>query len=320
VKPAILLSQNPHQASIPVGLHHLSSPDSSQRGAPSLGEKTGKHAFFEAREENKALFRAAVAAALARRTVPSSECVERQDMEPQTGLIAAQPSEERHQCRFTSNQRSSTDLDGFPGEEPSHVPSSSEATIPAAFTIPPSFSNFYETHSDNTSPTVQAVPPRSCLGTGVPALEILDMTSAVRYNESKNALASTKKVASSESGRSKLSIHDIIDISSINQPKNNKRKSSEISNVTENEVRMWASSPASGLTVESADIPASGSQVDTPSRLAHVKQEPGSDMSEQRPVKRLKKIAENVGYAALGGAVVGASLFSMLVATAPDFL
>jgi hypothetical protein len=39
-----------------------------------------------------------------------------------------------------------------------------------------------------------------------------------------------------------------------------------------------------------------------------------------RPTKRLKKFAEAVGYAALGGVAVGAGLFSVLVATAPDFL
>lgn len=40
----------------------------------------------------------------------------------------------------------------------------------------------------------------------------------------------------------------------------------------------------------------------------------------ERPAKRMRRIVEAVGYAALGGAAVGAGLFSVLVATAPDFL
>jgi len=39
-----------------------------------------------------------------------------------------------------------------------------------------------------------------------------------------------------------------------------------------------------------------------------------------RAPKRMKRFVEAVGYAALGGAAVGAGLFSVLVATAPDFL
>lgn len=42
--------------------------------------------------------------------------------------------------------------------------------------------------------------------------------------------------------------------------------------------------------------------------------------SAVRAPKRMKRFAEAVGYAALGGAAVGAGLFSVLVATAPDFL
>jgi hypothetical protein len=48
--------------------------------------------------------------------------------------------------------------------------------------------------------------------------------------------------------------------------------------------------------------------------------DPASHAPEPRPVKRFKKLFENVGYAALGGVAVGAGLFSVLVATAPEFM
>lgn len=44
-----------------------------------------------------------------------------------------------------------------------------------------------------------------------------------------------------------------------------------------------------------------------------------SSSTEVRPVKRLKRVAEALCYAAAGGVAVGAGLFSILVATAPDF-
>lgn len=63
--------------------------------------------------------------------------------------------------------------------------------------------------------------------------------------------------------------------------------------------------------------PAKSAQSDLPS--------PTSDPDKQadsvfRPNKRIKRLVERVGFAALGGATVGALVFSSLVYTAPDFV
>jgi len=130
-----------------------------------------------------------------------------------------------------------------------------------------------------------------------------DMTSAVKFNESK-----------AMSVRSRLSIHDIIENSSRDQgsqkvgPKvGEKRKAGDISNVIENEIREWASLDASKPAI-------SGQQARFAEAAAVQENE-----HEQLPVKKLKTILERAAYAAVGGVAVGAGLFFSLVATAPDF-
>lgn len=143
-----------------------------------------------------------------------------------------------------------------------------------------------------------------------------DMTSAVKYNESRAILAASNKTAALFSGRSGLRIHDIIEA-----PSNLKRKADDISDVIGDEVRMWASSPAHDVPAKSqADAPIPESHRAASSIIASTGTKAAPDAVAPRPVKRLKRFVECLGYAALGGAAVGAGLFSVLVATAPDFM
>lgn len=133
----------------------------------------------------------------------------------------------------------------------------------------------------------------------------LDMTSAVTFNKSREALVASDNIIAPGS-RSGLSIRDIIEV-----PK--KRKAEEISDVdSDEEVRMWASSPATNNEKPVTNV---CEVVPIALRPALV-----SGVPEGRPIKRFKRFAERLGYAAIGGAAVGAGLFSVLVATAPDFL
>jgi len=135
------------------------------------------------------------------------------------------------------------------------------------------------------------------------------MTSAVNFN------------AAVHKPRSGLGINDIINTASTTT-KSLKRKADDISDITEEELRIWAqSSTTSNEDVKgSADISKS-ELASVPTSMAGVVS-PVVDVAAPapRPTKRLKKLLENVGYAALGGVAVGAGLFSVLVATAPDFL
>jgi hypothetical protein len=145
-----------------------------------------------------------------------------------------------------------------------------------------------------------------------------DMTSAVKFNESRSSMAAMNKTAAAfsafPSGRSGLRILDIIEA-----PKNTKRKAEEISEVIDDEIRLWASSPTQdGTTNSTTNV--SVSELNAALNSTQAKSDDVSHTSESRPMKRFKRMAECLGYAALGGAAVGAGLFSVLVATAPDFM
>jgi hypothetical protein len=108
-----------------------------------------------------------------------------------------------------------------------------------------------------------------------------------------------------------------------------KRKAPEISDVIEGEVREWATKDASipSANADSSPVDQTSASLPTPVESATRSRQvdicafvrPNS-MSQERPQKKLKRFAEAVGYAALGGLAVGAGLFSVLVATAPDFV
>lgn len=134
------------------------------------------------------------------------------------------------------------------------------------------------------------------------------LTSAVNYN------------AATHKPRSGLGINDIINTSST-MAQSLKRKADDISDANDAELRIWAQSSTSS----SDDQMGSGDVAD--SKAPATVSSPGTetflvapDAPAPRPTKRLKKLLENVGYAALGGVAVGAGLFSVLVATAPEFL
>ena len=92
-----------------------------------------------------------------------------------------------------------------------------------------------------------------------------------------------------------------------------KRKADEISTTLEEEARAWASTPCSASDILTAQDPVPVVTVFT-----------GVPSSQQviteRPQKRLRRVMERMGYAALGGIAVGAALFGGLVATAPEFV
>jgi hypothetical protein len=214
--------------------------------AQTLGDKTGKHAFFEAREKNKAQ----VTTNWSGSTEHISSVVPRPD--DYMPLSYKRKSAPFEQCK--------------PGPQNlfcllllNHI-----ARFPGLNTIERAASPEY------------------------------DMTSAVKFNESK-----------AKAVRSRLSIHDIIENSlspesppQLEARSGEKRKASEISDIQE-EVRAWATSP---------DIAVAKPQQTQQAQRSTL-------ASEGRPMKKLKTLMNRAAYVAAGGAV----LFFGLVATAPDF-
>ncbi|KAM0141982.1 hypothetical protein ACHAP3_001975 [Botrytis cinerea] len=259
----------------------------------TLGDKTGKHAFFEAREENKVQFQSHV-----------------------------------------------------DDEETQFSPLSMTRPIRALKTAKP------------LAKFVQPILPVKYHGNGIDHGFVINDRPVSNLESSQNRPSIHPYYFSSDASsralespvlerhptRSGLSIDDIIDSSSVGK----KRKADEISNdeLVKNEVRDWVSgvneftkSQAAMVTREETTVPESTTQT------IHHAQKVQSDVQlatanaaiqqnklpvlaatttgpEHRPVKRLKmkKFVEAIGYFALGGAAVGAGLFSALVATAPDFV
>lgn len=114
-----------------------------------------------------------------------------------------------------------------------------------------------------------------------------------------------------------------------------KRKAEMISEATEADMNWAASnssrSPGESQATKEKDIgPSDGPSLLTspPSPSARVQSDFPSPSTipeataklEARPAKRIKKIAERVGYAALGGATVGAMVLTSLIYSAPTFV
>jgi len=264
------------------------------RLAQTLGDKTGKHAFFEARENNKAKVNT---------PVNREDDISTPSFSPSSSALFAnvQKSKDEH---IATHQSLASNTSKIPANaikfgEPFKFANSSSTNKPGDFATAPDRSVFSLDFHNQPQSLKRAPSPE------------YDMTSAVKFNESK-----------AKSVRSRLSIHDIIENSSRDQspqklsPKvGEKRKAGEISNVIENEIREWASlgtSNPSELASSNLEATKSGQQVRVTDASA-----PQAD--DQRPAKKLKTILERAAYAAVGGVAVGAGLFFSLVATAPDF-
>lgn len=259
--------------------------------AQKLGDKSGKHAFFEAREGNKARLQAPL-----------------QDDKVNNFGQPLTPSGSFFSSNHLRRDEHTTHYEPL---------APTTASPPLISDAPPKFTgsstaNKFEDFGmlDQTTDSGSSLTPVAAMEPlqeypqtlkRAPSPEY-DMTSAVKFNESK-----------AKSVRSRLSIHDIIENSSRDQVSQErephigqKRKAHEISNVVESEIREWASS-GSTSPAEKANR-----EVTTTASLAQ-------KADEQRPVKKLKTILGNAAYATLGGVAVGAGLFFSLIATAPDF-
>ncbi|KAA8571498.1 hypothetical protein EYC84_001498 [Monilinia fructicola] len=270
----------------------------------SLGDRTGKHAFFEAREGNKMKFQA---------HVDEYESISNDRRSPSPRPSFTRPTRVVRLSQPSNHFVQPMQAMGYDGNCFNHGSAvaahlSTEAEINNQTALSPP----YLIESSEERPCIHPYYFSSDASSKAPESPVLE-----RYPV-----------------RSGLRINDIIDESST--VKTSKRKADEISeddhlrealknfladDVRENEVRNWASSVENFNKITTEPEAVSG----VPHQLSTTKVVPSvlaTSNGEARPTKRLKmkKFAEAVGYFALGGAAVGAGLFSALVATAPDFL
>ncbi|QSZ31777.1 hypothetical protein DSL72_001346 [Monilinia vaccinii-corymbosi] len=266
----------------------------------SLGDKTGKHAFFEAREDNKMKFQAHIGENEGTKNDCRPESPRPSFTRPTQDVRFAHPLSHILQPMQPVRYHGGNFDHGF--EEAAHRSIAAEI-IDQTISSPP-----YLIGSAEERPSIHPYYFSSDASSKAPESPVFE-----RYP-----------------ARSGLRIDDIIDGSST--VKASKRKADEISkddnlrepcnslteDVRKNEVRNWAS-----LMEKLATSPGTISDAAHQSSAINVAPSVSATSNvEVRPIKRLKmkKFAEAVGYFALGGAAVGAGLFSALVATAPDFL
>jgi hypothetical protein len=278
----------------------------------ALGDKTGKHGFFEARMFNKSTLRA----------IPTEEV---ESSSVSNSLQHIVPKGTLEELQLSKNAQDSVSKLVF---EPQIVMRNDLSANEDS--RPNSLSKSISMITNQSTDVTVVIPNTSQLPflydpTQVPSLHASpspepDMTSSVRYNESKAwKIAATTEAGALVSGRSGLSINDIIDDDSSSQPITTlKRKADNISDDIENEVRNWASILPSDISEGSTNT--STSQPGDSLQLGNACPNTILLTPDQRPAKKARKFIERLGYAAIGGAAVGATLFSVLVATAPDFM
>ncbi|KAH6674548.1 hypothetical protein B0J14DRAFT_562661 [Halenospora varia] len=292
------------------------------RLSQTLGDKTGKHAFFEARENNKAKLSAAAEKksekafepfAVASFSLFAVEPRPDDNAQPSKAASSRPPWASANRTRTTfagSSLPSSASNPVKFGESSNFAASGSSTVVKVDDLSIPNLTRSYEPPTTAFPPplTPEVAPTTQFMGR-IPSPEY-DMTSAVKFNESK-----------AKSVRSRLSIHDLIDVANRDQaPRKpeakvgDKRKASEISNVNEDEVRAWASSQEASKALEL--VPSKMGSTSTPQQ-PDVATKPVN--IEERPTKRMKTFLERAAYVTVGGLVASAGVFLSLVATAPDF-
>jgi len=301
VKPAAITRLTVNQ----VNIDHTSSKEWFETTSQTLGDKTGKHEFFEARSYNKAK----VSQGGIDDSTRHSNLIPKIYDDTEVTISESTYHEPKPLRVFATPRGSWARRSRTPRDTPDIALGPGIVRLSTATPLP-----YLDNHAQ--------APP---LMDRDPSPEP-DLTSAVKYNESKIKMDAANKIAANFSGRSRLSINDIIDGSSIDSAKNSqslKRKAENIS-IDNTDMKNRASTSPS-RDGPSAESPAENLQatitMTTPHQASDSAINATSDELEvARPSKRLKTFVQRLSYAALGGAAVGGALLSVLVATAPDYL
>lgn len=323
--PVMLMRPSPRQPSpsdavLPVAHPHHGSEDDSLVTAQSLGLKSGKHDYFEAREQNKI-------------TVTHS----RNHFTPDANALVQDSSD------TATNAESAIPL--ITGDNPPAMSSATEI----GYTSTPVF--------DKEAPTVimpQVLQPlthrTNIQGSEGPSgrshepisLAAEDATSATSPKETSEmdiedqdrslppwATSSARKLLWKEQRESFRAKVDAFRAAQEKEPMavehsetrkravKGKRKAAEISEETEQQLE-WHEQSASDQPAERRSSSPVQSEIDMDLSTLSFHDIPEQEFTSVRPTK-MRKIAERVGYAALGGATVGAMVLTSLIYTAPNF-
>lgn len=318
---------SPSDAVLPLSHRHHGSEDDSTVSAENLGRKWGKSDFFEAREHNK------ITISCLTEPAPSAEASLVPDAATKANNVVAEDhclcgefkgSEDRvaSSATETGNQTNLEQAQAISPEAESEQNASRSVEMHAPQGPPASELTrnpwLLVSGEDFLKSPLHEAPAMDLATTHV--AEALDWTPASAYElHQYKQQNQARKEQETEACRNHMGISFAAN-SSAGLPKDSskgKRKAAEISETTEQEELAWhdngdsmpptaPSSPAMHLEPD-VSLP---SPPTTPQER---------DRADARPTKKIRKIAERVGYAALGGATVGAMVFTSLIYTAPSF-
>lgn len=323
---------SPSDAVLPVGRRHHGSEDDCGVTVETLGLKSGKPDFFEAREQNKIkmahdALHAANASPFAQMATESAR-IDKNVLRPGTEAIPQCPTSSSTEIQRPS--ASTLNEEAHPEPIPQHE--AQMAPVPQPFTA---FSgrmtsqgnrgllrNPYDLLPVTLEETLSTAPLEETSEMDTTAQEVVDPAWTAA---SADELFQMKQLAQIRTNRPSgyfLNPPPVAPVASEQSEARKdttkgKRKAADISETTDEE-RVWQQQVASDQElVPSSPVPVQPEIEMDLSRLSfHNTPEQGS--TAVRPTK-MRKIAERVGYAALGGATVGAMVLTSLIYTAPNF-
>lgn len=325
VIPSVPRLPSPSDMALPLSHRHHGSEDDGAMAAENLGHKWGKPDFFEAREHNKIT--------ISRLTEPKPSAIDilvpdaitktNSDTTEGDGLRGEPKDPEEHVA--SPETEAGNSIVSEPAQEISTAAESEQNTILLVHEHAPEspcVSNL--THEpcllgsdvEFLKPSSHETPAMDQATTNV--TEALDWTPASAYElhqyKQQNQIRKEQETEACDNPMDQ----SVVIHSPVILPKdgaNGKRKANEISETTEEEL-VWQGNGDSNPPVSSSSpvTPEPEMSLASPPTTPQDK-----DSADARPSKKIRKIAERVGYAALGGATVGAMVFTSLIYTAPSF-
>lgn len=323
---------SPSDAVLPVGRRHHGSEDDCGVTVESLGLKSGKPDFFEAREQNKVKMaysgglHAPGASSFAQMTSDPAS-IDKHALRPVTEDITQCPTssstEIEHSVASALNKKALPESNTQ--HETQTVPAPQPFTGFSAATKSGGDRVLFSSSYDFTPLTLEEALSTAPLGESsemdTQAQEAVDPAWTAASADELFQMKQLAQIRTTLASGCLLNPPEAPMASEFPEARKDttkgKRKAADISETTDEE-RVWQQQSASDQEpVPSSPVPVQPEIEMDLSRLSfHNTPEQGSTAA--RPTK-MRKIAERVGYAALGGATVGAMVLTSLIYTAPNF-
>ncbi|KAI7780901.1 hypothetical protein LA080_015468 [Diaporthe eres] len=324
---------SPSDAVLPVGRRHHGSEDDCVVTVKSLGRKSGKPDFFEAREQNKIKMAHSGAfhgpgsnplAQIASDTVNIDKDLPR----PVTEGILQCPTSSSTEVEHPSASASYEEAQ--PEPNPQHGAHMAPMQQPfAGFSAQMKnqgnqslLRSPYEYMSATLEEALLAAPLEETSEMDIKVQEAIDPAWTAASADELFQMKQLAQIRTKQASGCRSDSPEEPMATERSEPRKDttkgKRKAADISETTEEE-RIWNELSAGGLVSDETSSPAPVQpdiEMDLSRLSFHNTSEQGS--TAVRPTK-MRKIAERVGYAALGGATVGAMVLTSLIYTAPNF-